>query len=168
MRCLRRSVDKPLGEIMIELGIISDDQRNQALAVQKKKRKKKILSGTALIELGFASEEDVLHAVNTQYSIPYLPIDNYQIDAQVTDLIPLDLARKYMVCAIEKMGNVLSVAMANPLDDNAVKEIEEACHHSVQTFIATTSEITRAINKQYNGEKEKRELLFVKLPHDIS
>ncbi|MFC1804436.1 hypothetical protein ACFLZ3_01235 [Candidatus Omnitrophota bacterium] len=167
MRCLRRSVDKPLGEIMIELGIISDDQRNQALAVQKKK-KKNILSGTALIELGFASEEDVLHAVNTQYSIPYLPIDNYHIDARVTDLLPLELARKYMVCAIEKMGNVLSVAMANPLDDNAVKEIEEACRHSVQTFIATTSEITRAINKQYNGEKEEGERLFSKFPNDIS
>ena len=146
-----KKVYKCLGDILIELGIINNEQRDLALKLHKDSSEY-IPSGTALIKLGFATEEDILHAINIQYSIPYLPLDNYDIDLGVIHIIPAELARRHLLVPIEKMGNILSIAMSNPFNIQVLKDIEDICQCEVRIFITSPSEVRRAINKYYHND----------------
>jgi hypothetical protein len=154
----RKILGKRLGEILIEFGTINQDQLNQALSLHKdtltlhkNNGKNRISSGEALVKLGFATEEDVLRAVSAQYSFPYLPIDNYEIDPHVISMIPAEVARKYLLVPIESMNYILNIAISNPLDTQALKDVKNICKRELRTFIATPSEIQRAIDKYYNN-----------------
>jgi hypothetical protein len=147
----RKTISKRLGEILIEFGTINEDQLVKALKLHKDNGKNRISSGEALIELGFATEEDVLRAVSAQYSFPYLPIDNYDIDPSVISLIPAEVARKYVLVPIESMSYILNIAISNPLNTQALADVKAICKRELRTFIATPSEIQRAIDKYYNN-----------------
>ena len=150
---LKRTIGKRLGEILVELGIINEEQLNKALALHKDSRKY-IPSGAALIKLGFASEQDVVHAVNIQYPFPYLPVDNYEIDPEVIRIIPNRIARKHLLIPIDRMANIITIAMSNPLNTEALKDVKAISKCEVRTFIATPSEIMRAIDKYYSDNND--------------
>ena len=157
-----KKVYKCLGEILIELGIINNKQLKLALKLHKDSSEY-IPSGTALIKLGFATEKDILRAINIQYNIPYLPLDNYDIDLEVIRIIPAELARRHLLVPIEKMGNILSVAMSDPLNIQVLKDIEDICQCEVRVFITSPSEVLRVIDKYYynNGlpvEKQREDI----------
>jgi hypothetical protein len=137
---------KQLGELLIERAVIGAKQLEKALEVQKDRGG---LIGEILVELGFAREEDIAHALTAQYGFPYLPLKNYEIDANVVDLIPNNVAVQYCLIPIDKIGNSLTVAMSNPLNVQAIEDIEMLTKCKVQTFVSTTSDIREAIKKYY-------------------
>ena len=71
--------------------------------------------GSILVLLGFATEEQIAQALTTQYGFPYLPLKNYEIDPEIVQLIPRQVAQQYARIAVDKVGNSLTVAMSNPL-----------------------------------------------------
>jgi type IV pilus assembly protein PilB len=147
---LRKIINKQLGELLVERGIIKPQQLEKALAAQKERGG---LIGEVIVELGFAKEEDIAQALTAQYGFPYLPLANYEINAQLTEIIPLRVARQYMLVPIDKIGNNLTIAMSNPLNIQAVEDVEMLSGCGVQTFVATSSDIKRAIAKYYKEEK---------------
>ena len=142
----KRIIAKQLGELLIDLGVIGQQQLDKALAVQKQKGG---LIGEILIDLGFAKEEDIAQSITVQYGFPYLPLANYDISPEIVNLIPQKTARFYMVRPIDKIGNNLTVAMSNPLNAKAVDEIEQISRCNVQIFVTTSSDIRVAIDKYY-------------------
>jgi len=142
----KRIIAKQLGELLIDLGVIGQQQLDKALAVQKQKGG---LIGEILIDLGFAKEEDIAQSITVQYGFPYLPLANYDISPEIVNLIPQKTARFYMVIPIDKIGNNLTVAMSNPLNTKAVDEIEQISRCNVQIFVTTSSDIRVAIDKYY-------------------
>jgi len=165
MRTRRKRSEKCIGEILIESRVINREHLDRALEIQqdRRDRNENVLSGSVLVELGLAKEEDILQAINTQYRFPYLPVDNYEIDHHVIDMIPAELALKHIVIPIDRLANTLTVAMSNPLDNEAIEKIEALCQCNVQVFITTSSEILRAIGRYYKGADS-----FAKLMHDYS
>ena len=147
---LRRVVDKQLGELLVERGIISREQLDKALSL---KQEKGGLIGEILVELGFAREEDIAHALTAQYGFPYLPLNNYDIDQSITEVIPARVARQYLLIPIDKTGNSLTIAMSNPLNIQAVEDVELLSGCSVQTFVSTSSDIKNAIAKYYKDKE---------------
>ncbi|MCX5709222.1 MAG: type II secretion system protein GspE, partial [Candidatus Omnitrophica bacterium] len=121
-----------------------------ALAVQQEKGG---LIGEILVELGFSREEDIAQALTAQYGFPYLPLSNYDINTDVLNIIPGRVARQYMLIPIDKIGNNLTIAMSNPLNVQAVEDVELLSGCSVQTFVSTSSDVKKAIQKYYK-EKE--------------
>jgi len=149
---LRKIINKQLGELLIERGIINSRQLSQALELQKEKGG---LIGEILVELGFCKEEDIAHALTAQYGFPYLPLDNYEISLEVIKIIPLRVARQYLLIPIDKIGNNLTIAMSNPLNIQAIEDVELISGCDVQTFVSTASDIKRAIEKYYKEKGEK-------------
>lgn len=147
---LRRIINKQLGELLIERGLINQHQLDKALAVQQEKGG---LIGEILVELGFSREEDIAQALTAQYGFPYLPLSNYDINTDVLNIIPGRVARQYMLIPIDKIGNNLTIAMSNPLNVQAVEDVELLSGCSVQTFVSTSSDVKKAIQKYYK-EKE--------------
>jgi len=146
MVSLKRISTKQLGELLIERKIISSEHLQKALDYQKINGG---LIGEIFVQLGFAKEEDIAQVLTAQYGFPYLPLSNYEIDAEVANLIPAGVARQYCLIPIDKIGNNLTVAMSNPLNTQAIEDVEMISKCVVQAFVSTTSDIRRAVEKCY-------------------
>ena len=149
MMSLKRIVSKPLGELLKERNIINDAQLKEALNVQKEKGG---LIGEILISLGYAKEEEIAQALTVQYGFPYLPLDNYEIDPEIIKNIPQELAKKHGVIPIDKIGTTLTVAMINPLNINAIEELETLAKCTLQPFVTTNTSFQKAFKKYYLKE----------------
>lgn len=148
MAAFKKVVNKLVGELLIDSGVITRTQLNQALSRKKETGK---LLGETLVELGFASEDDVASVVATQYRIPYLPLKNHDVDKELIKTIPLDLVMRHRFFPVDKISTVLTVAMENPLDEKAVGEIQQLTGSRVLCYVSTPSEILAAIEQHYGG-----------------
>ena len=147
---MRRIVNKQLGDLLIERNIISESQLAKALAAQKERGG---LIGELLVELGFAKEEDIAQSLTAQYGFPYLPLSNYDINPEIISIVPGRVARQYLLIPIDKISNNLTLAMSNPLNVQAIEDVELLSGCSVQTFVSTSSDIKRAIAKYYKDKE---------------
>ncbi|MCU0651275.1 MAG: hypothetical protein MUC52_03475 [Candidatus Omnitrophica bacterium] len=143
---MKKVINKQLGELLIEHGIINTSQLEKALAAQKEKGG---LVGELLVELGFAKEEDIAQALTVQYGFPYLPLASYDINTDILELIPARVAKQYLIIPIDKIGNNLTLAMANPLNSGAIESVEQLTGCMVQVFVSTVSDIKKVIAKHY-------------------
>ncbi|MFA4991931.1 MAG: hypothetical protein WC569_05065 [Candidatus Omnitrophota bacterium] len=141
-----RVISKQLGELLIERKILTKDQLERALGVQKEKGG---LIGQILVDLGYATEEAIAQAITAQYGFPYLPLENYEIDPEVVKIIPKNVAFQYCLIPIDKIGTNLTIAMSNPLNTQAVEDIALLSGLYVQIFVSTGTDIKKAIEKYY-------------------
>ncbi|MBI5124126.1 MAG: hypothetical protein HZA72_01750 [Candidatus Omnitrophica bacterium] len=146
MAPIRRIITKLLGELLLEKGVINEAQLEKALKVQKEKGG---LIGQIIVMLGYAKEEEIAQALTVQYGFPYLPLESYEISQDVIKIIPENVAKQYNLIAIDKIGNLLTITMSNPLNNQAVEDIEMLAGCNVQVFISTMTDITNAIKKYY-------------------
>lgn len=146
---IKRVIRKQLGELLIERGVINQGQLEKALNVQKERGG---LIGEVLVELGFVKEVDIAQALTAQYGFPYLPLTNYEISIEVSDIVPSRVARQYMLIPIDKIDSNLTIAMSNPLNIQAIEDIELLTGCNVQIFVSTSTDIKRAIEKYYKDK----------------
>ncbi len=146
----KRIITKRLGEVLLERGVINKKMLDQALLYQKEHGG---LLGQILIQLGSVSEEEIALALTAQYGFPYLPLENYEIDGGLTVLIPEQVARQYCLIPIDRIGNALTLAMADPSNVQAIEDIEILTKCVVQTFVSTPSDVNRAIEKYYKHDE---------------
>lgn len=146
---LRRATEKLLGELLIERRVISKKDLERGLEVQKERGG---LIGEILVQLGLAKEENIAQAITAQYGFPYLPLSNYEIESKIVKFIPENVCSQYCLMPIDRIGNNLTLAMSNPLNKEAVEDIEELTKCSVQIFVATTTDIRNAIIKYYKNK----------------
>lgn len=147
---IRRLIKEQLGELLIAQGFINQSQLDKALAIQKERGG---LIGEILVELGFCKEEDIAQALTAQYGFPYLPLSNYEINPEVLNIIPRRVAKQYLLVPIDKIGNNLTIAMSNPLNTQALEDIEMLSGCLVQVFVSTSSDIKKAIAKYYKDKE---------------
>jgi type IV pilus assembly protein PilB len=140
---------KKLGEILKSSGLISEHQLQEALESQKGEGG---MIGEVLVKLGFVGEIDIVQALTTQYGFPYMPVENYELNHEMTKTIPENVAQQYALVPIDVMGDILTVAMSNPLNDRAIEELEKLTQKKVQVFISTVSGIAGAIKKLYKKQ----------------
>ena len=142
----KKIINKRLGELLVEKGLITQKQLDEALELQKDKDG---LIGEILVELKYTTEDDIAKMLTAQYGFAYLPLSNYEIDQSLISLIPERVARQYCLIPIDKIGNNLTIAMSNPLNTQAVEDMETLASCSVQTFVSTASDIKQAIERYY-------------------
>ena len=97
-------------------------------------------------------EKDIAQALTCQYGFPYLPLQDYEIDPEIVKIVPKNVANQFCLIPIDKIGNNLTIAMSNPLNNLAVEDIELISGLCVQVFVSTLSDLNEAINKYY-GKK---------------
>jgi type IV pilus assembly protein PilB len=150
----QRVVTKKIGTLLIENEIITEKQLEEALNRQKEHGG---YIGQNLAALGYTSEEEIVSCLTVQYGFPYLPLRNYDVNPEIIRLIPKEVAREYYVIPIDKIGNVLTVTMANPLQEEGIKAIEEVIGCGVEIFVSTGSDIQHCLKEYYGVEADKRD-----------
>ncbi len=143
---MKKIIQKQLGELLVGSKLITPENLAQALQVQKEKGG---LIGQVLVNLGYATEEDIAKGLMAQYGTPYIPLANYEIDAELAKVIPEQVARQYGVVAIDRVGHILTVVMSNPLNSQAVEDIEMVTKLTIQVFVSTVTDVTNALLDVY-------------------
>lgn len=142
----RRIVTKRIGELLIERGIITQEQLEEALKIQKEDKK---LLGEILVNLGYATEEEVMISLTTQYGVPFLPLESYEIDPEMIKSIPADIVHKYNFIPIDKIGDLLTIVVSDVLDGMVISQLEDSLSCKVESFVTTPSALRKAIEKYY-------------------
>lgn len=135
-----------IGEILLEKSFISKDILDKALESQKNTGAnitQYLLSG------GYINEHQLAQCLCMQFGVPYLPLSSYEIAKEIVALVPLEIAKKYWLVPLEKLGNLLTIVMVDPFDANAIKEVENSTGCRVQAFVGIVSEIVEALTKYY-------------------
>lgn len=140
---------KKLGELLVEAGLITQEQLDATLSDEKKEKGKRL--GTLLVEKGFATELDIAETIAYQLNIPFLDIHTAVIEPEAIKLVPEKLARKHIIIPlyIEKK-NVIKIAMADPLNMEALDDIRFATNYQSSPMVATATDIVKAIKTHYH------------------
>jgi type IV pilus assembly protein PilB len=142
---------KRLGEILRDEGLISEEQLQAAL--EKQKREEGLRIGEALVAMGAVTAEGVAQAIWQQLQIPYVDLDNYALDPKVIELVPEKLARAYLALPIFKIGNALTLAMADPLNVIAIDDLRSKTGCEIETVISTEEKIIRCLENYYRMDE---------------
>jgi type IV pilus assembly protein PilB len=141
------SEQRLLGKILLERGAITQNQLKHSLEVQGDGEG---CIGEILVNLGYVEEYEVVAALVVQCHIPYIAIDKYEIDQSIVRLVPADMARKYHVVPLDRVNDILSLVMSDPLDTAAKAELQRVTKCRIAPFIAAQGEIARAIQRWYD------------------
>lgn len=140
----------PIGEHLIEKGLITPEQLIELLAAQKDEKNKGKKMGDLVIEMNLVSEEDFSKVLAERLNIPYCDLDNYELIPDLVMKIPEEKARKYNCIALQKVGRRLTVATDNPSDFYAMEDLRGVTGCSISFQMATKGSVFRAISKMYS------------------
>jgi type IV pilus assembly protein PilB len=140
------SVKKRLGEMLVESKLLTEEQLKQALAEH---RKAGLKLGQHIIRQGILNENQIVDMLSKQLKIQKYHPDSYAVDVDLARLIPIETAQKFQVAPLRKKGRLLTIAMTDPLDINALDTIEIAANAEVEPVVCTERELNQLINGIY-------------------
>jgi type IV pilus assembly protein PilB len=142
-----------LGELLLREKVVTAEQLKTALNLQKKNN---LALGTALVSLNIISEEEIAQALSHQLGYPYIDLDQFEVYPDVINLIPIDVAQKYIIMPIHRIRSFLTLAMVDPTDLEVIEDIRFRTGLSIQPVIASESGVMNAINKYYGASHAVR------------
>ncbi|KJU82124.1 type IV-A pilus assembly ATPase PilB, partial [Candidatus Magnetobacterium bavaricum] len=137
-----------LGEILVEARVLHPNQLTVCLEKQKNTKKK---LGDVIVQLNMATEMDIARALSQQLNIPYVNLEIVGISDKVLELISREIAFKNVFIPINITKRSIEVAMANPMDSDAIREIKYIANKDVDVVLSTPKEIRDSIRRYYTG-----------------
>ena len=145
-----------LGDLLVEKGLITEDQLMSSLTAQKKTGQK---LGRTLISNGLVTEEQMLELLSTQLKIPFIDLKQYNYDSETIQIIPETLARRFRVVSLKKNPDgTLLVAMADPTDIFAYDDLTKQLKCHIHLAVARESEIISTIDMVYRRTNQISDL----------
>ncbi len=148
------SLKDRLSKALIENKLITPEKLEEALNIQKENGGK---LSEILVEKGFIDKRDLMVALSDELGIPPINLGKYKIDPEVIKLIPKKTAQHYKIIPVSKIGNVLTIAMADPLNIFAIDDIKSLTGFSIGPVITTDKDIEDAYDTYY-GETTHKEI----------
>jgi type IV pilus assembly protein PilB len=141
-----------LGDLLVKEKVITSEQLDQAVRVQKESGAR---LGSVLVKLGFLSDEDVTNFLSRQYGVPAINLSFFEIDPQVVKLIPYDTARRYQILPLSRVGASLTIAMVDPTNVFAMDDIKFMTGFNIEPVVASETAIMEGIEKAYGSTHEE-------------
>jgi type IV pilus assembly protein PilB len=142
-------VSRRLGDLLVNEGLISQEQLQRALSEQKGSNEK---LGTILVRLQFIHEDQLIGFLSRQYGIPSITLSQLDIDPDVVRLVPAQIARKYEVLPVKRTGNALTLAMADPTNVFALDDVAFMTNLQVLPVVASQGAIRQTIERIYEPQ----------------
>jgi HD-like signal output (HDOD) protein len=143
-----------IGELLIQQGLINQTQLEEALSMQVKQGGKTFEN---LIALGHLDKERLHTFLSKQQGVASIDLKNYQINRDMLAMIPREFATMHMLLPIDKMGRLLTVGMACPIDTASIAEVERITGLKVKAMLCRLDDIHAAVKQYYPDEKAKEE-----------
>src|SRR6266511_2022031 len=140
-----------LGEILVRENLISPQHLREALDYQREHGGR---LGFNLVKLGLVTDDMITAVLSRQYGIPSVNLDLFQIDEPVLRLIPQEVAQKYSVLPLSRVGATLTLAMVDPTNVFAMDDIKFMTGLNVEPVVVAEASIQQAISKYYGNSRE--------------
>ncbi len=147
---------KRLGDLLVEKGLITEEQVARALEEQKKSGGR---IGANLVRMGFITDKKITEVLSEQFEVPPVDLDSYEVDKSVIKLIPPQVAEKLIVFPLKRDGKVLHLAMANPQDYYTIEDIKFATGFEIKSYVASENAILKSIERYYGVSGAVAEVL---------
>ncbi|MGA7686180.1 MAG: type IV-A pilus assembly ATPase PilB [Terriglobales bacterium] len=141
-----------LGDLLVKEKVITAEQLEQATKLQKESH---VRLASALVKLGFLSDEDVTNFLSRQYGVPAINLSYFEIDPAVIKLIPYETAKRYQILPLSRVGASLTIAMVDPTNVFAMDDIKFMTGFNIEPVVASESSIVEGIDKAYGTSKEE-------------
>jgi len=136
-----------LGEILVHYKIITPEQLEEGLEIQKNKEKR---IGEILIDLGRVTQDEINWVLGKQLDLPYVQVNIGSIDIQLSKNISEDTLRKFKAIPIMELNDELVIAMADPTDEEAIEAIKEITKRKLKYVLASFKNIEETINQIFH------------------
>lgn len=143
---------KRLGDLLVEEGIVSEDQIQQALSAQRSTGQK---LGDALIDLGFITEKQMLEFLSQQLGLPLVDLGRAPVDADAVQILPEVHARRLRAMVVARNGDTLRVAMSDPADLFTQESLMNLLgEYNLEFIIASERQLISSFDRYYRRTKE--------------
>lgn len=140
-----------LGEILVKQRLIDQSKLDHALSISEKD---KVSLGKALLNLHYIEEEQLAKAIAAQYDLPYVSLDKWVPLPELAHFVNVNYAMRHRIVAIERDGEVVTLAMAFPLSPHILHELEILTHCKIRPVIARESDIGYAQQRLYGRQRK--------------
>ncbi|MEW6163212.1 MAG: type IV-A pilus assembly ATPase PilB [Nitrospirota bacterium] len=137
-----------LGQLLIASNVITEEQLKEALDLQRRQGGR---LGTNLLKLGYITEEKLVAFLSRQYNVPAINLLDYKVDPSLLKFIPVDMARRYLIMPVRRIGATLTIAMADPSNVFAVDDVKFRTGYNVEVVVSSESSILNSISTNYVG-----------------
>lgn len=144
-------ISSKIGAILLSENLITQEQLDKALEVQKKEGGR---LGSILIKLGYVDEKKIAEFLSKQHNVPYVDLSTVHVEPKVLNLIPKDLCKKFLVVPFDREGQTIMVAIADPSNVYALEELRFVSGFNVRPYVAVESAIREFLNKQIDAEEK--------------
>ena len=142
---------KKLGEMLVYYKIITPEQLEEGLKIQKNMVKR---IGETLIDLGRVTQDEINWVLGKQLNLPYVQVNIGSIDIQLSKNISEDILRKFKAIPIMELNDELVVAMADPTDEEAIKMIKEVTKRKLKIVLASFENINETIERIFHNKNK--------------
>lgn len=140
------SLRERLTQILIHNKLLSQEQLDQALALQKEKGGR---LSDIIISLKFVKENELISAIGSELGLPLVDLKRFKVDPEIAKIVPVETSRQYQVIPLSKMGDTVTLAMADPLNIFAIDHVEALTGYKINPIIASSQDIALAIEQCY-------------------
>ncbi|OGX48776.1 MAG: hypothetical protein A3G88_06000 [Omnitrophica WOR_2 bacterium RIFCSPLOWO2_12_FULL_63_16] len=138
-----------IGQVLLDRGLLSEEQLQQVLVAQRKPQER---FGEAALRLGLVAEAEMAQFLAEFFQLPYVALsEDEELDFSAVELVPEAMARRYGLIVIKKEGDLLTVAMADPLDVRAVDAVRVETGCRVAKMVASREAVFKAIDRSYHA-----------------
>jgi type IV pilus assembly protein PilB len=137
---------KKLGQMLIDENLLTEEQLSKALAEQQRAGLK---LGQYLIRHGFVSEQQLVDVLGRQLKLRKYHPDIFPFNIELSKLIPIEYAQKYQIAPLVRKGRLLTIAITDPLDINALDVIEMLTNCEVEAVVCAERELNQLISSLY-------------------
>jgi len=135
--------------------LITEEQLRECIAIQRQTGSN---LASILVEKGYLDEEDLVVTLSEQLGIPHIRVAHYNIPQEVLNEVPESLARQYQMLPVSVTGDVLTLAMSDPLNIMALDDLRMLTSYDIEPVVAVQSELVDTIDKHYGTGKQSAEL----------
>jgi type IV pilus assembly protein PilB len=134
-------------EILIKNKLLTQEQLNEAIELQKKDGGK---LSDIIVNLNFVKEYDLISALSEGLNFPLIDLKRFKIDPEIVKIIPVNVATQFQIVPVSKMGDTVTLAMADPLNIFAIDTVESLTGFKINPIISSSKDILQAIEQSYS------------------
>lgn len=139
-----------IGQILLDSGLITQAQLEDALTLQKADRSRKL--GDILVQSGVITERQLMKTLEKHLNVPFVDLAETAIDSNAPALITEELAKRHNIIPIAIKGRYLTVATADPMNFYALDDVRLATNMEIRAVLCLSDDISSAISRYYSSK----------------
>lgn len=146
-----------LGEIFIKAGLITEKELSTAL--KEKDKTPSLRLGEILVMLNYATDKEVAMALSAQLSLPFVELSSMMLNPDIVTEVDIKMAKRFIIFPLEKVGKQLKLAMADPLDLDAIQFVQFKTNVTVVPVVAAANDIRNTIERYYQMDDDIEDII---------